>query len=138
MPRPNIGIHRFVYLLFKQNCRGSVISVPSYRDQFNTRMFAHANDLGLPVAAVFFNCQRETAARRRWLTSAASVPGQYLLFHAFDILVTGSSFILSYLYVYCTVCDLNKLVLSCYSFWSLFWSFDCRCLIYLATSAIDI
>nr|VDC90801.1 unnamed protein product [Brassica oleracea] len=65
MPRPNIGIHRFVYLLFKQNCRGSVISVPSYRDQFNTRMFAHENDLGLPVAAVFFNCQRETAARRR-------------------------------------------------------------------------
>lgn len=65
MPRPNIGIHRFVYLLFKQNRRGSVVSVPSYRDQFNTRMFAHENDLGLPVAAVFFNCQRETAARRR-------------------------------------------------------------------------
>ncbi|KAF3558343.1 hypothetical protein F2Q69_00016781 [Brassica cretica] len=65
MPRPNIGIHRFVYLLFKQNRRGSVVSVPSYRDQFNTRMFAYENDLGLPVAAVFFNCQRETAARRR-------------------------------------------------------------------------
>ncbi|XP_013635231.1 PREDICTED: protein CENTRORADIALIS-like isoform X2 [Brassica oleracea var. oleracea] len=65
MPRPNIGIHRFVYLLFKQNRRGSVVSVPSYRDQFNTRMFAHDNDLGLPVAAVFFNCQRETAARCR-------------------------------------------------------------------------
>ena len=74
MPRPNIGIHRFVYLLFKQNRRGSVVSVPSYRDQFNTRMFAHDNDLGLPVAAVFFNCQRETAARRRWLTSAAAIP----------------------------------------------------------------
>ncbi|XP_010557408.1 PREDICTED: protein CENTRORADIALIS-like [Tarenaya hassleriana] len=65
MPRPNIGIHRFVFMLFKQKRRGSVVSVPSYRDQFNTRMFAHENDLGLPVAAVFFNCQRETAARRR-------------------------------------------------------------------------
>ena len=74
MPRPNIGIHRFVYLLFKQNRRGSVVSVPSYRDQFNTRMFAHDNDLGLPVAAVFFNCQRETAARCRWLTSAVAIP----------------------------------------------------------------
>ncbi|XP_010521662.1 PREDICTED: protein CENTRORADIALIS-like [Tarenaya hassleriana] len=65
MPRPNIGIHRFVFMLFKQKRRSSVVSVPSYRDQFNTRIFAQENDLGLPVAAVFFNCQRETASRRR-------------------------------------------------------------------------
>ncbi|KAL1313886.1 protein CENTRORADIALIS-like isoform X2 [Arachis hypogaea] len=44
MPKPNIGIHR---------------------DHFNTRTFAADNDLGLPVAAVYFNAQRETAARRR-------------------------------------------------------------------------
>ncbi|KAL9228571.1 hypothetical protein vseg_004135 [Gypsophila vaccaria] len=65
MPRPNIGIHRFVYLLFKQSRRGSVTMTPSSRDRFCSRTFAHQNDLGLPVAAVFFNCQRETAARRR-------------------------------------------------------------------------
>jgi phosphatidylethanolamine-binding protein len=39
--------------------------VPSFRDHFNTRQFAEENDLGLPVAAVYFNAQRETAARRR-------------------------------------------------------------------------
>ncbi|KAJ4753314.1 PEBP (phosphatidylethanolamine-binding protein) family protein [Rhynchospora pubera] len=63
-PRPNIGIHRFVFVLFKQKHRQAV-SVPSSRDQFNTRQFAEDNDLGLPVAAVYFNAQRETAARRR-------------------------------------------------------------------------
>ncbi|ESW22072.1 hypothetical protein PHAVU_005G124600 [Phaseolus vulgaris] len=65
IPRPNIGIHRFVFLLFKQKCRQAVMKVPSSRDLFNTRSFAEENDLGLPVAAVFFNAQRETAARRR-------------------------------------------------------------------------
>lgn len=66
-PRPNIGIHRFVFVLFKQKQRHvSDISpnIPS-RDKFNTRKFAIEHDLGLPVAAVFFNAQRETAARRR-------------------------------------------------------------------------
>ncbi|KAL4577056.1 hypothetical protein LXL04_013157 [Taraxacum kok-saghyz] len=64
VPRPNIGIHRFVFLLFKQRGRQTV-ACPSSRHSFNTRNFAHENDLGLPVAGVFFNCQRETAARRR-------------------------------------------------------------------------
>ncbi|CAN6560053.1 unnamed protein product [Malus baccata var. baccata] len=64
MPRPNIGIHRFVFLLFKQKGRQTVIP-PASKDHFNTRKFAEANDLGLPVTAVFFNAQRETAARRR-------------------------------------------------------------------------
>ncbi|CAM0950040.1 unnamed protein product [Alopecurus aequalis] len=63
-PKPNIGIHRFIFVLFKQKHRQN-LSVPSFRDHFNTRQFAVDNDLGLPVAAVYFNCQRETAARRR-------------------------------------------------------------------------
>ncbi|KAH7561226.1 hypothetical protein JRO89_XS10G0195600 [Xanthoceras sorbifolium] len=65
IPRPNIGIHRFVFLLFKQKRRQTVTNLPSTRDCFNTRNFAEVNDLGLPVAAVFFNAQRETAARKR-------------------------------------------------------------------------
>ena len=65
MPRPNIGIHRFVFLLFKQKRRQTVISTPSSRDHFNTRKFAEENELGIPVAAVYFNAQRETAARKR-------------------------------------------------------------------------
>ena len=64
-PRPNIGIHRFVFVLFKQKRRQSVTAPPSSRDGFCTRRFAADNDLGLPVAAVYFNAQRETAPRRR-------------------------------------------------------------------------
>ncbi|XP_015078935.1 protein SELF-PRUNING [Solanum pennellii] len=65
MPRPNIGIHRFVFLLFKQKKRQTISSAPVSRDQFSSRKFSEENELGSPVAAVFFNCQRETAARRR-------------------------------------------------------------------------
>ncbi|KAE8711467.1 Protein CENTRORADIALIS-like [Hibiscus syriacus] len=65
LPRPNIGIHRFVFLLFKQKRRQTVQAIPSSRDRFNTRKFAEENELGVPVAAVYFNAQRETAARRR-------------------------------------------------------------------------
>ncbi|KAK8475299.1 hypothetical protein V6N13_070323 [Hibiscus sabdariffa] len=62
-PNPVLGIHRYVFILFKQ--RGRTVSPPSSRDYFNTRRFSAENDLGLPVAAVYFNAQRETAARRR-------------------------------------------------------------------------
>ncbi|KAL8496373.1 hypothetical protein ACS0TY_020183 [Phlomoides rotata] len=65
MARPNIGIHRFVFLLFKQKKREGLVGAPRCRDRFDTRKFAEENELGLPVSAVFFNCQRETAARRR-------------------------------------------------------------------------
>ncbi|KAG6433926.1 hypothetical protein SASPL_105545 [Salvia splendens] len=65
IPKPSIGIHRFVFVLLKQKGRQTVKNLPTSRDHFNTRRFAADNDLGLPVAAVFFNAQRETAARRR-------------------------------------------------------------------------
>ena len=64
-PKPVVGIHRYVFILFKQRGRQTV-RPPASRDCFNTRMFAGENGLGLPVAAVYFNAQRETAARRRW------------------------------------------------------------------------
>ncbi|KAI4351784.1 hypothetical protein L6164_006102 [Bauhinia variegata] len=63
-PRPVIGIHRYVFILFKQRGRQTV-NPPASRDHFNTRRFSEENRLGLPVAAVYFNAQRETAARRR-------------------------------------------------------------------------
>nr|AFP33421.1 terminal flower 1 [Arachis hypogaea] len=65
MPKPNIGIHRFVLVLYKQKRRQTVNKVPNSRDLFNTRKFVVENDLGTPVAAVFFNAQRETACRKR-------------------------------------------------------------------------
>ncbi|GJT20887.1 CEN-like protein 1 [Tanacetum coccineum] len=64
IPKPVIGIHRYVFLLFKQKTRKSV-TPPASRDHFNTRSFCHKHGLGLPVAAVYFNAQRENAARRR-------------------------------------------------------------------------
>ncbi|KAL3839802.1 hypothetical protein ACJIZ3_024393 [Penstemon smallii] len=64
-PRPNIGIHRFVFVLFKQKGRQTVTNLPTSTDYFNTRRFSADNDLGLPIASVFFNAQRETAARNR-------------------------------------------------------------------------
>ncbi|XAR71737.1 hypothetical protein NMG60_11018140 [Bertholletia excelsa] len=63
-PKPFIGIHRYVFILFKQRARQTV-RAPASRDHFCTRSFSQENDLGLPVAAVYFNAQRETAARRR-------------------------------------------------------------------------
>ncbi|KAK5811918.1 hypothetical protein PVK06_027304 [Gossypium arboreum] len=63
-PKPTVGIHRYVFVLFKQRGRQTV-RPPSSRDCFNTRRFSADNGLGLPVAAVYFNAQRETAARSR-------------------------------------------------------------------------
>ncbi|KAL0370182.1 UNVERIFIED_CONTAM: protein CENTRORADIALIS [Sesamum angustifolium] len=67
IPRPNIGIHRLVFVLFKQKRRVQVqgIAPPVCRDGFSTRKFAEENELGLPVAALFFNCQRPSASTRR-------------------------------------------------------------------------
>ncbi|KAK4280381.1 hypothetical protein QN277_012011 [Acacia crassicarpa] len=63
-PRPMVGIHRYVFVLFKQRGRQTV-RPPASRDNFNTRTFSFENGLGLPVAAVYFNSKRETAGRRR-------------------------------------------------------------------------
>ncbi|KAF5800488.1 putative phosphatidylethanolamine-binding protein [Helianthus annuus] len=63
-PKPVMGIHRYVLLLFKQRARQSV-RPPVSRDRFNTRAFSQENDLGLPVAAMYFHAQRENAPRRR-------------------------------------------------------------------------
>lgn len=65
IPRPNIGIHRFVFILFKQKRRQVIMNPPASRDYFRTRDFAVEKDLDVPVAAVYFNAQRETVARRR-------------------------------------------------------------------------
>ncbi|MED6143954.1 hypothetical protein PIB30_010908 [Stylosanthes scabra] len=56
-PQPSAGIHRFVIVLFKQLGRDTVFA-PEWRHNFNTRDFAGNNSLA-PVAAVYFNCQRE-------------------------------------------------------------------------------
>ncbi|KAI4316033.1 hypothetical protein L6164_024051 [Bauhinia variegata] len=63
-PRPSLGIHRYVFVLFRQLGRQTVYA-PGWRQNFNTRDFAELYNLGSPVAAVYFNCQREITSGRR-------------------------------------------------------------------------
>ncbi|KAK1402882.1 Phosphatidylethanolamine-binding protein PEBP [Heracleum sosnowskyi] len=63
-PRPSSGIHRFVFVLFRQLGRQTVYA-PCWRQNFNTREFAETYNLGSPVAALYFNCQRETGSGGR-------------------------------------------------------------------------
>ncbi|KAK4750814.1 hypothetical protein SAY87_004296 [Trapa incisa] len=64
-PRPPVGIHRYILLLFKQRDPIGLMDQPSSRANFNTRHFAGALGLGLPVAAVYFNSQKEPSSNRR-------------------------------------------------------------------------
>ena len=63
-PKPIIGIHRYVFTLFKQQCPLMVMP-PIHRHNFSVRHFANICDLGLPVAAVYFNAQKQAGGRRR-------------------------------------------------------------------------
>ena len=63
-PRPPVGIHRYVLVLFEQKTRARA-EAPAERANFNTRAFAAAHELGLPTAVVYFNTQKEPANRRR-------------------------------------------------------------------------
>ncbi|KAF8776023.1 hypothetical protein HU200_003962 [Digitaria exilis] len=63
-PSATMGIHRFVFVLFQQMGRQTVYA-PGWRQNFNTRDFAELYNLGPPVAAVYFNCQREAGSGGR-------------------------------------------------------------------------
>ncbi|KAB1203184.1 Protein HEADING DATE 3A [Morella rubra] len=63
-PRPTVGIHRFIFVLFHQMGRQTVYA-PGWRQNFNMRDFAEIYHLGLPVAALYFNCQRESGSGGR-------------------------------------------------------------------------
>ncbi|KAK7315662.1 hypothetical protein VNO77_34228 [Canavalia gladiata] len=65
-PRPLMGIHRIVFVLFRQLGRETVYA-PGWRQNFNTREFAELYNLGLPVASVYFNIQRESGTGGRRL-----------------------------------------------------------------------
>nr|WJO13369.1 flowering locust [Lilium hybrid cultivar] len=56
-PRPKAGIHRFVFVLFRQTVQQTIYA-PGWRQNFNTRDFAALYNLGPPVASIYFNCQR--------------------------------------------------------------------------------
>jgi protein FLOWERING LOCUS T len=58
-----------VFVLFEQLGRATVFA-PIVRQNFTTRTFARQYNLGSPVAAKYFNCQRETGAGGRRLKDA--------------------------------------------------------------------
>nr|QAB04923.1 MFT2 [Platanus x hispanica] len=64
-PRPPVGIHRYILVLFQQKTPASMLEEPTSRSNFNTRAFANHLDLGVPVATVYFNAQKEPANKRR-------------------------------------------------------------------------
>ncbi|CAN6167626.1 hypothetical protein SEVIR_2G282000v4 [Setaria viridis] len=69
-PRPPAGIHRIVFVLFKQQARQTVYA-PGWRQNFNIRDFSAIYNLGAPVAALYFNCQKESGVGgRRFLGSS--------------------------------------------------------------------
>lgn len=63
-PRPMVGIHRIIFVLFRQLGR-QMIHSPGWRQNFNTRDFAEVYNLGLPVAAMYFNCKRGLSRNER-------------------------------------------------------------------------
>ncbi|XP_077221783.1 protein VERNALIZATION 3-like [Tasmannia lanceolata] len=63
-PQPTAGIHRMVFVLFEQLGRQTVYA-PEWRQNFNTRGFSELYNLGLPVAAAYYNCQREMGSGGR-------------------------------------------------------------------------
>ncbi|KAL5154486.1 Protein FLOWERING LOCUS T [Glycine soja] len=79
-PRPTMGIHRLVFVLFRQQFRQRVYA-PGWRQNFNTREFAELYNLGLPVAAVFFNCQRESGSGEIFVTLVTTLMNVKLMRH---------------------------------------------------------
>ncbi|KAF3437198.1 hypothetical protein FNV43_RR19951 [Rhamnella rubrinervis] len=64
-PRPPVGIHRYILVLFQQKNQVGMVDQPASRANFNTRLFSAQLNLGLPVATVYFNSQKEPASKRR-------------------------------------------------------------------------
>lgn len=64
-PKPTAGIHRFVFVIFKQNDQKNK-DAPGWPQNFITRDFAEVYNLGSPAAAVYFNCQRENGCGRKY------------------------------------------------------------------------
>lgn len=65
-PKPTIGIHRYILVLFQQKKPIGELQPPvTTRTNFCTRAFAHHLDLHLPVATVYFNAHKEPASSRR-------------------------------------------------------------------------
>ncbi|KAL7139340.1 hypothetical protein ABFS83_09G044100 [Erythranthe nasuta] len=57
-PQPTLGIHRLVFVLFKQQCRQIVVA-PEQRQNFNIREFSQQYNIDSSAAATYYNCHKE-------------------------------------------------------------------------------
>lgn len=65
-PEPTMGIHRVVLVLFRQPTGlPQAVNAPEWRHNFNIREFSRRYNLGSPVAAIYYNCLRETGVGGR-------------------------------------------------------------------------
>ncbi|CAA3015360.1 Hypothetical predicted protein [Olea europaea subsp. europaea] len=65
-PQPPKGIHRYVFMAFKQKgVMETVKTRPVERKNFSTRKFAGENELGLPAAALYFNSQSNQKSKKK-------------------------------------------------------------------------
>ncbi|XP_051212759.1 protein FLOWERINGUS T [Lolium perenne] len=65
-PQPTAGIHRVAFVAFRQSVQQTIYA-PGWRSNFITRDLAECYNLGVPVAAAYFYCQREgTCGGRRY------------------------------------------------------------------------
>lgn len=62
-PKPTVGIHRYVFVMFRQHGPLVLVNTPAVRNNFCSRLFAAEHGLGLPEAALYFNAQKEPVSR---------------------------------------------------------------------------
>ena len=86
-PSPTMGIHRIVLVLYQQLGRGTVFA-PQVRQNFNLRNFARRFNLGKPVAAKYFSCQRQTGTGGRRFTWVIYLPFMFKVKASLSLLVT--------------------------------------------------
>nr|XP_043616154.1 protein MOTHER of FT and TFL1 homolog 2-like [Erigeron canadensis] len=63
-PKPDIGVHRHVFVLYKQQSRLDGIETLPSRICFKTRDFAEKHNLGYPVNLSYFNTKKEIRKRQ--------------------------------------------------------------------------
>lgn len=74
-PPPDGGVHRYTYLLFKQNGKIDVPLTPADgRANFNVDAFAGKYNLDLPIAANWFTCQNDNPVPPAPAPPAATPP----------------------------------------------------------------
>ncbi|AES99250.2 phosphatidylethanolamine-binding protein [Medicago truncatula] len=63
-PKPPVGIHRYILVLFEQKGPIGMVEQPTSRVSFKTPYFSNQLNLSLHMATIYFNSQKEPQAKR--------------------------------------------------------------------------